>query len=132
MRVLRHGLDIAQCHMADGYSIRNRVRHAWRSLPPLIHCQGFKPWDAPSPRPLFLDVSPYLLVAQRYRDVLAGDTSWLATSSRWGRMLRLVSGDEPSVAGMLPALTTQLQRALRIRTRLRALTALGFWSASDA
>jgi hypothetical protein len=125
VRFLRHGVDIAQCHMADGYTVRDRLRHAWRSLPPLIHSEGFKPWDMPSPRAVFLEVSPFVLVAQRYRGVLDGDTSWLSPSSTWGRGLRFLTRGEPNLAGILPALATQLQRALRIRTRLDGL--VGHW-----
>jgi hypothetical protein len=109
--------------MADGYALFDRIRHAWRGLPPLIHSEGFKPWDNPATRPVFLEVSPYLLVAQRYRDVLSGDTSWLEASSMWGRLLRLVTWEEPSVAGVLPALATELGRAVRVRTRLGAFMA---------
>jgi len=120
---LRPGLEIAQCHMADGYSVCDRLRHAWRPLPPLIHSEGFKPWDNPSARAVFLDVSPYLMVTQRYRDILGGDTSWLDASSAWGRALRLLTWEEPNLAGLLPAVATRLQRALRIPTRFNDFVA---------
>jgi hypothetical protein len=120
VRMLEPGHDIVQCHMADGYSVRDRVRHAWRALPPLVHSEGFKPWNQPRDR-LFLDVSPYVLVAAQYRDQLEGDTDWLASASVPGRALRYLTGDEPSAAGILPALVSELQRGLRVRTRIAAL-----------
>jgi hypothetical protein len=124
VKLLRPGREIAHCHMADGYSLVDRLRHAWRSLPPLIHSQAFRPWESSSWRPVWVEVSPYVLVAQRYRDVLSGDTSWLDATSMAGRVLRLISGGEPSVAGLLPALTQEVERAVRIRTRLAAFAAL--------
>jgi hypothetical protein len=119
VRFMRPGLEIAQCHLADGYTVRDRLRHLWRSLPPLVHSQGMKPWRTGRRREVFEDVSPYLLAAVRYRDDLGEETSWMDASRVGGKMLRYLSGGEPNLAGLLPALSRETQTALRIRTRLR-------------
>ena len=116
---LRPGLEIAQCHLADGYAVRDRLRHLWHSLPPLVHSQGLKPWRTGRRRKVYQDVSPYLLAALRYRDELGEDTSWMNASSAGGKVLRSLTGGDPNLAGFLPALSMEAQRALRIRSRLR-------------
>jgi hypothetical protein len=121
VHLLRPGEDIVQCHMADGFSVRDRIRHAWRQLPPLVHSEGFKPWDDDRPSHVFLDVSPYVLLAQRYTDVLDGEPRWLHPVSMWGRVLRRLTREEPSAAGLVPAALTEIQRALRLRTRLASV-----------
>jgi hypothetical protein len=121
VHLLRPGEDIVQCHMADGFSVRDRIRHCWRKLPPLVHSEGFKPWDHDRPGHVFLDVSPYVLLAQRYAHVLDEEMTWLQPVSTWGRILRRLTREEPCAAGLVPAALTEIQRALRLRTRLASV-----------
>ena len=115
---LQPGVDIAQCHLADGYAVKDRLRNAFRRrLPPLVHSQGFKPWRPHLARTVDQDVSPYTLSARRYRQHL-DDVAWISPSGRGGKILWRLTGGDPNLAGLLPALSMELQRALRIRTRL--------------
>jgi hypothetical protein len=116
---MHSGEDIAQCHLADGYSTRERLCNLWRRIPPLIHSQGTKPWRPRADRKLHEDVSPYLLVAHRYRGKLDEDVYWMRTSTLAGKALRMVTCGDPNLAGLIPAMTTQLQRGFRLRSRLR-------------
>jgi hypothetical protein len=122
---VRSGADIAQCHMADGYSPRERMRNLGRGLPPFVHSQGAKPWRSPAERPCFLDVSPYLFAARAYAAELGQDGGWLNSSSTVGRVLSIMTGHSANLAGLPLALITQVQRVARIRSRLRRFCASG-------
>jgi hypothetical protein len=128
---LHSGEDIAQCHLADGYSVRERLANLWHRIPPMIHSQGSKPWRPLKTRRLHEDVSPYLLVAKHYRALLEEDASWMDASSLAGKVLRCVTREGPNLAGLIPAMTMQIQRRLRLRTRLRSWFAVANHSASS-
>jgi len=65
---LQNGVQIAQCHEAGGYSWQHRIVNVLRGCPPLVHAQGKKPWLQEGRALVYLDVSPYKLVAFRYKD----------------------------------------------------------------
>jgi hypothetical protein len=118
---LRAGKDIAQCFRVDGYSFTERLL-GWRRLPPLVHCQGWKPWITRGPeRPLWLDVSPYNYAARRFAEALSGDPSWMYPTSRTGKLLNAFFCGNPALVGMPPALWRLICSTIAFRTRLRRL-----------
>jgi hypothetical protein len=125
---LRSGIDIAQCHLADGYTAGERLTNCFRGLPPLVHAQGFKPWHDSARRSVHLDCSPYLLSAALYRNTEGLELEWTRAATWMGWLLRAIFWGEPNLSGFIPAVVTQAQRQLRVRTRLRRL--LARWSPS--
>jgi hypothetical protein len=110
---LRSGVDIAQCYGPDGYASSDRVRRAFRSLPPIIHAQLDKPWRATKGRPVHLELCPYRYAAQDYVDNLTPpERGWLHLHSRAARILHRASGGDPSLAGLPPALAAKARRGL--------------------
>lgn len=122
VRQLRCGRDIAQCCKADGFSPLDRLRHAFRSLPPLVHAMGGKPWRDGA-RALHLELSPYSWVAARLDGFAKGELDWTQLRSPLGRLLNGLALGDPSLRGFLPALCASaprtVGRAVRRVLRLR-------------
>jgi hypothetical protein len=106
---LRSGIEIAQCHGANGYSWQRRIANAFKGLPALIHAQGKKPWLAEGRAFVYLDVSPYKLAAFRYKNEIR-DSDWLLIHTTIGRILMRITFGEPNLAGLIPSLTTAFRR----------------------
>jgi hypothetical protein len=121
VHVLEPDVDLAQCHLADGYSPVGRMRHLWGRTPPIVHSQGFKAWRAGAVRRFHHDVSPYVLLARRYAGALPDGGSWAGPQSAMGRALVMLSIGEPNLPGLPFAAWAAFQRRLRLRTRFRAL-----------
>lgn len=114
VRMLKSGADIAQCFKGDGYPVAARLRHLWGRLPPLVHAQGTKPWDVVMrPKSAYLDVSPYLSVARKYRDGLPGECRWMFPAKVVPKLLEIVFCGEPNLAGMPYAVRSAMGRWLR-------------------
>jgi hypothetical protein len=114
VQMLKSGEDIAQCFRGDGYSVGARLRHLWGRLPPLVHAQGSKPWDAVMrPKSAYLDVSPYLYVARKYREGLPDECRWMFASKVVPRTLEIMTGGEPNLVGLPYALRSAIVRWLR-------------------
>lgn len=131
VRILRAGDEIAQCHLADGYTAMDRMKYWCGRRPALVHSQGFKPWRSGVARSLDQDVSLYLLTAAGYKHAIPGDVSWIESRTTAGRWLRTVFAGHPAWCGLLPAVWTGLQRRLRIRSRVRSLVGAGRCAASQ-
>jgi hypothetical protein len=121
---LRNGIEIAQCHGAEGYSWQRRIKNACKRMPALIHAQGKKPWLPEGRTLVYLDVSPYKLAALRYEDDVK-DSDWLQIHTFVGRILMKITFGEPNLAGLFPALLAAGRRVggkcfatFRLRTRL--------------
>jgi hypothetical protein len=106
---LRSGIEIAQCHGPDGYSWRRRIANAFKGMPALIHAQGKKPWLTEGRTLVYLDVSPYKLVALRYKNDVK-DTDWLQIHTTIGRILMRITFGEPNLAGLVPSLAAACRR----------------------
>jgi hypothetical protein len=112
---MRHPTEILQHHGAGAYSLKERLQTLWGGLPPLIHAMGsVKPWQMkPRPSPLqdlrtyyeryYLELSPYLHAARRYRMELGEEYEWLNISTGLGRMSHLTALGSPSVQGIWQA-----------------------------
>jgi hypothetical protein len=118
--LLRQGTDIAQCFNEDGFSVAARLSHAFRPLPPIIHAQGaVKPWHAPSPRAVHLELSPYRWAAQPFANVLQpADRDWLVLSSPFAKLLNNLALGDAALAGLAPALWRTLVRKAGRAARL--------------
>ncbi|WP_432544289.1 nucleotide-diphospho-sugar transferase [Kineococcus sp. SYSU DK002] len=90
LRLLRQGVEIAQCYGPAGFTPRDRLTAALpgRSVPPLVHAMGVKPWERRARsgalgklRSRYEEMhsltSPYAVLAAAYRDELLADTSWM-------------------------------------------------------
>jgi hypothetical protein len=124
VKFLHCGRDIAQCFFEDGYSFVERLSNIRRRLPPLVHCQGIKPWLKRGARPVYLDVSPYNYAARIFENQVIGDITWMYPHTCAGRILDILTFKHPSLAGAFPAAAKRLARIARLRTRLRRLRPL--------
>jgi hypothetical protein len=106
---LRSGIEIAQCHGPDGYSWQRRIANAFKGMPALIHAQGKKPWLTEGRTLVYLDVSPYKLVALRYKNDVK-DTDWLQIHTTIGRILMRITFGEPNLAGLVPSSAAACRR----------------------
>lgn len=109
---LRQGSDIAQCFNEDGFSVADRIAHAFRPLPPIVHAQGaVKPWHARSPRAVHLELSPYRWAAQPFANLLEpADREWMNLSSLLAKLLNTLALEDAALAGLAPALWRTLVR----------------------
>lgn len=118
--VLVRGQHIIQYHYRTGYSLRERLRHLFRGMPPFVHSQGWKPWMPETwtnARPgdlgsMYADLSPYTMVARRYRRSLTDDGAWMDPHSRLAGALRLAGAYHPPLVGLPLAIVFKLRRLL--------------------
>jgi hypothetical protein len=115
LRILRRGRDILQCMGLSGFTTFERVRNVVQGTPMFVHSQALKPWiafsrDAPTCdfgayiRLVYLDLSPYTLVARRYRKDVKGDTAWMHTHFVLSSVLRVLGFWYPPLVGLPIAL----------------------------
>jgi hypothetical protein len=101
VRVLRTGRDVIHCSSATSYTAAERLAGAFGPIPPIIHCQGAKPWVVLGPglagpragvaRRLALihELSPYSAVARTFRDEIGMASGWMGYRSLAGRIARI-------------------------------------------
>jgi hypothetical protein len=122
LKILRRGGDIIQYFGPYGYTLRERWSHTFGVRPLFVHSQGpDKPWTSswrrPTPRYLkqyfhsvYLDVSPYTLIASSYADRMEDDVSWMRAHSLLAAMLRTIGLRQPSLVGLPLAAIADLYR----------------------
>jgi hypothetical protein len=107
LRLLRRGTDIAQCFGPAGFTPLERLRD--RTLPPLVHAMGHKPWAPPDPawassasgrlRTCYdrahCELEPYGWVAEGYADEVGDDLSWARTRHATARVMAALTRDHP-------------------------------------
>jgi hypothetical protein len=107
--ILRKGKHILQLSGVWGYTTAERIANLLGTQPTFIHQFGHKPWseDWPSEQTLvkyftknYLDVSPYTLMAQRYRNELECDTEWMGPHFKLSRLLRALGMGHSVLAGL--------------------------------
>jgi len=131
LKILERGKHIIQFFGLHGYTVAERVEHLRDGLPPFIHSQGFRPWWPRDPatsagqklKALYYELSPYTMVARRYRSVLT-DASWLEPPNSVARALTWAAGGSAALVGMPIAVAADVFRGLR---RLA-----GAWPKADA
>ena len=127
LRYLRRGQDILQFFGSYGYTARERLQNFRGGMPPFVHSQGNKPWwpapDEATPswygrfNSVYLDLSPYTLLAAKYRDELT-DPTWMRSRTRAGTVLRTLGCSYPPLrpaAGRRRGFCPFDETAVRIR-----------------
>ena len=121
LKILKRGKDIIQYFGSHGYTISERLSNVLLGAPTFIHSQGAKPWIQDWQRRttrsvreswemLHLDLSPYTLVARKYRENLDCDTSWMQSHSTFGSFLRGLGLWYPPLVGLPFAAAADLLR----------------------
>ncbi len=99
VQLLRSGRDIVHAMAARLYPPIDRLRHALRGMPGLVHAIGSKPWLAEQ-RTRWADLSIYVMLARHYADELDEPMSWTNAHSTAGRWLRRAFWQHPVLAGL--------------------------------
>jgi hypothetical protein len=111
LKILRRGEDILQYFGLWGFTVPERAHNLLRSVPMFVHSQGHKPWipDRPEDRKrnfkdyigaIYLDLSPYILVARSYRNGLQESFNWMRPRFMLSRILRAVGLWYPPLVGL--------------------------------
>src|SRR5262249_60468144 len=119
--ILKRRTDIIQCCGSHGHTISERLSSALVGAPAFIHSQGPKPWGQDWQRRttrsvreswerLRLDLSPYTLVARKYRENLDSDRSWMQSHSTFGSLFRGLGLWYPPLVGLPFAAAADLFR----------------------
>jgi hypothetical protein len=125
VKMLRRGIDIAQCFGPAGYTPTERLQSliTGEGLPPFVHSMGYKPWQmTPSAAAiensndsfkkrlrtyyshLHLQLSPYTSIAREYRKEIEEDAPWMDVKSFAGRLFEILSNSHPILQGFPLAL----------------------------
>jgi hypothetical protein len=126
LKILRRGGDIVQYFGPYGYTLRERWSHTFGAGPSFVHAQGpDKPWTTSWPRPkirdpkqyfnaMYLDLSPYTLIASSYADRMDGDISWMRAHSFLASIFRTVGLKRAPLVGLpLAAIADIYRTAIR-------------------
>ncbi len=124
VRVLRSGREILQQTGAHSYTPLQRFGHLLSGMPPLIHCQGHKPWHyerVPSPREsfveycrcLYLETAPYAHYARELRAQIQPFPECLEIRTTPGRLCNALSLGSPAIGSLPQAVCVQSWRRLR-------------------
>jgi hypothetical protein len=99
LKILGRGNDIVQYFGPYGYTLRERLMHMAGRKPAFVHSQGPKPWLTTGRNAgrrslkayfydVYLELSPYTLIARKYRRELLEPSPWMAARSVSAFMLR--------------------------------------------
>ncbi len=123
IRWVRRGTEVAHCFGPHGYVLHQRVWNLVAGVTPvLIHGQGAKPWDfSGRKKPLYLELSPYALAAERYQDRVAEDMSWVVPHGSLAKNLRRMFKDHLTAAGLVPALAHEIRDQRLAKTIIAAV-----------
>lgn len=118
--VLRRGKHIIQFDGVWGYTVAERMRNLLGDGPAFIHSGAGKPWsdrwqiEPPTLREyikkLYLDVSPYTLLARQFTRELECDTKWMEPHYVASRILRVLGMGHLALVGMPMAIALDLGR----------------------
>jgi len=138
VRMLKRGRDIAQCIRASGYTPLERLRSLRSGLPALIHSMYLpKPWNRGSSSAaiwrtreplvtclrryffnLYLELSPYLSIARKYRTQIGEDATWMDMKSSPAKLFAILFAHHPALQGFpLALLESGLRRVSRLFKR---------------
>lgn len=110
LHLLPQGIQIAQCHNADGYSARFRIGNLRDGLPPIVHAQGEKPWRNKR-RDLYLELSPYIYACYPFFYALTPQEQETLKRKRLSaHMLNALTGGNANLAGLIPAVGREAAR----------------------
>lgn len=130
VRRLKHPTEILQHHGAAAYGPVQRGLNILHGMPPLIHAMGsVKPWNMPD-RPhvlrspsdyyerCYLELSPYVHLARRFRAALEEGVGWLEIRTLYGMAGTVAACNRPSLKGLMQSALHQAARALGARARM--------------
>lgn len=124
VRLLRRGVEIAQCFGAGGFRVSERLTNFLSGREPqLIHAMGPKPWTRSATPPsifgsngalkrrinslysyLMLEASPYLVVANRLKRKDLAGSAWLKKFSSGGNFFTAIGFNNANLTGLPLAL----------------------------
>lgn len=130
LRLLRRGLDIAQCFGPAGWTPFERLQCLSRGHPHFIHAMGVKPWTQMKTGRRFwsalrqrdlrayydavsIELSPYRVAAEKYSEQLHEDISWLQPQTLPARISVFLFRNHFLAQGMPLAVFDSLTRRLR-------------------
>ena len=127
LRILNRRYDITQYMGLFGFTILERLASVIHGQPAFVHAQALKPWQYDERvwrprrfssyiRAVYMDVSPYKLIASRYRDKLEGDVSWMSPHFLLSTILRAIGLSRPALVGAPIAAIADLIRVIRVVT----------------
>lgn len=130
IRILRRGKHIILFDGVYGYTVPERLRNLLRDGPALVHVSSDKPWSARWQleassglrdyiKKVYLDVSPYTLLAMRFRPMLDCDTGWMEPHYSLSRVLRALGMGYPPLVGLPMAVFADMARAIKSMRRSR-------------
>jgi len=115
VRRLMHPTEILQHHGSAAYGPYQRGLNVLHGMPSLIHAMGtVKPWNMPdrpnlfnSPRDYYersyLELSPYVHSARKFRAVLDEPAEWLDIHTLYGMAGTVAAFDRPLLKGLVQA-----------------------------
>jgi hypothetical protein len=119
--LLRRGQHILQFNGVYGYTSAERLMNLLGRGPFFIHSFAGKPWSdrwsvslTADPREyikkVYLDLSPYTLLARQFKGDIACDTEWMEAHYVPSRILRALGMGSPALAGLPIAAFMDLAR----------------------
>jgi hypothetical protein len=133
VRLLRRGVEVAQCFGAGGFCVSERVANFLSGRQPqLIHAMGSKPWTR-SDRPpkifkidrslkqrigayfnyVMLEASPYLIAANKLNREDLSSSPWLKKFSFGGRIVAAIGFNSVNLTGLPLALIDSSGKMLK-------------------
>jgi len=119
VHILERGKHILQFCGVSGYTTVERISQLRGTQPTFIHQFCYKPWSEPWPSRqtirkyvdrTYVDVSPYTLSAQRYRNELECDTEWMDPHYKLSRILRILGMGHSALTGLPMAIVFDFGR----------------------
>jgi hypothetical protein len=119
VRILWRGKHILQFCGVSGYTTAERMATLRGTQPTFIHQFCYKPWSEqwPSEQTMrkylnrtYVDVSPYTLLALRYRNELDCDTEWMDPHYKLSHVLRILGMGHSALAGLPMAIVFDFGR----------------------
>jgi len=123
VRWVRRGRDIAHCIDLDSFTAPERVGNLLRrAMPPILHCQGAKPWwNSTPPRDLHWQISPYVLAARDFQGGYDARMEWAEPRTLTARLLRRCFRNHPIATGLLPSIANEVRSHRMARVLLKRL-----------
>ena len=136
IQFLTRGGGIMQYFGPYGYTLTERIQNILFGLPPFIHSQAWKPWAAVGKQgmreqgrsnlrgrfnALYLECSPYSILALRYKNRLEEDSRWMSPTSSLGALFRKLGLGRPSLTGLPLAAVADLYRLGKWFSRIKPL-----------
>jgi hypothetical protein len=129
IQFLTRGRDIIQYFGPYGYTLTERIQNILFGLPPFIHSQVWKPWSAMRGQgrsnlrgrfnTLYLECSPYSVLALRYKNRLEEDNGWMRPTSSLAALFRKLGLGYPSITGLPLSAVADLFRIGKWFSRLK-------------